>query len=135
MIRRPPRSTQSRSSAASDVYKRQLGVLRRQAAAGGHVDDQLDLVGVRREGGRLAVDRHQRDVVEVHVMGNTAGDGSSPGAQPTPLAGEKARQWRGRLAFVTIGAFRLYVPLRSCLSMKSAAFARERYVPVTPSPR
>src|SRR5659263_323054 len=25
MIRRPPRSTQSRSSAASDVYKRQLG--------------------------------------------------------------------------------------------------------------
>src|SRR5450756_2130463 len=26
MIRRPPRSTQSRSSAASDVYKRQLGV-------------------------------------------------------------------------------------------------------------
>ncbi len=27
MIRRPPRSTQSRSSAASDVYKRQLEVL------------------------------------------------------------------------------------------------------------
>src|SRR5450756_751540 len=27
MIRRPPRSTQSRSSAASDVYKRQLGRL------------------------------------------------------------------------------------------------------------
>src|SRR5680860_1765930 len=30
MIRRPPRSTQSRSSAASDVYKRQV----RQSAAG-----------------------------------------------------------------------------------------------------
>src|SRR5450756_3149809 len=28
MIRRPPRSTQSRSSAASDVYKRQLLVVR-----------------------------------------------------------------------------------------------------------
>src|SRR5450756_1395902 len=28
MIRRPPRSTQSRSSAASDVYKRQLYVLK-----------------------------------------------------------------------------------------------------------
>src|SRR5450756_3170606 len=28
MIRRPPRSTQSRSSAASDVYKRQLKALR-----------------------------------------------------------------------------------------------------------
>ena len=27
MLRRPPRSTQSRSSAASDVYKRQMGVL------------------------------------------------------------------------------------------------------------
>ena len=26
MIRRPPRSTQSRSSAASDVYKRQVGI-------------------------------------------------------------------------------------------------------------
>src|SRR5450756_3107549 len=28
MIRRPPRSTQSRSSAASDVYKRQVGHMR-----------------------------------------------------------------------------------------------------------
>src|SRR5450756_3088305 len=28
MIRRPPRSTQSRSSAASDVYKRQLSLVR-----------------------------------------------------------------------------------------------------------
>src|SRR5450756_3206656 len=49
MIRRPPRSTQSRSSAASDVYKRQghvsLGQLKvisaiescRTAALGGHV--------------------------------------------------------------------------------------------------
>ena len=27
MIRRPPRSTQSRSSAASDVYKRQVGAV------------------------------------------------------------------------------------------------------------
>src|SRR5450756_533488 len=27
MIRRPPRSTQSRSSAASDVYKRQVGTV------------------------------------------------------------------------------------------------------------
>src|SRR5665811_2198592 len=30
MIQRPPRSTRVRSSAASDVYKRQLEVLRRQ---------------------------------------------------------------------------------------------------------
>src|SRR5450756_120560 len=34
MIRRPPRSTQSRSSAASDVYKRQsLTLLRRELAS------------------------------------------------------------------------------------------------------
>src|SRR5674536_376401 len=32
MTRRPPRSTLSSSSAASDVYKRQGGALRRQAA-------------------------------------------------------------------------------------------------------
>src|SRR5450756_2589840 len=35
MIRRPPRSTQSRSSAASDVYKRQFMY---KAAADGEVD-------------------------------------------------------------------------------------------------
>ena len=34
MIRRPPRSTQSRSSAASDVYKRQLAEIRSAAVAG-----------------------------------------------------------------------------------------------------
>src|SRR5680860_874025 len=36
MIRRPPRSTQSRSSAASDVYKRQLKVMR---------GDRIGLIG------------------------------------------------------------------------------------------
>src|SRR5450756_2554419 len=34
MIRRPPRSTQSRSSAASDVYKRQAAVMDRVYWAG-----------------------------------------------------------------------------------------------------
>src|SRR5450756_2524586 len=49
MIRRPPRSTQSRSSAASDVYKRQglrrLAVLHHDAAAGraGGVRKALEL--------------------------------------------------------------------------------------------
>src|SRR5450756_1842450 len=33
MIRRPPRSTQSRSSAASDVYKRQLGLAAEEYAS------------------------------------------------------------------------------------------------------
>ena len=37
MIRRPPRSTQSRSSAASDVYKRQLGTY-----AESHIDLDRD---------------------------------------------------------------------------------------------
>src|SRR5450756_3249947 len=40
MIRRPPRSTQSRSSAASDVYKRQL-LLFAYRAAGGSEDATL----------------------------------------------------------------------------------------------
>src|SRR5450756_1815574 len=44
MIRRPPRSTQSRSSAASDVYKRQLGDL--GEGAGKEVHGRIGGVGV-----------------------------------------------------------------------------------------
>src|SRR5450756_3194965 len=44
MIRRPPRSTQSRSSAASDVYKRQT-VTRRNM---GHLPAIADIVGEMR---------------------------------------------------------------------------------------
>src|SRR5680860_1326833 len=45
MIRRPPRSTQSRSSAASDVYKRQVMLDTADIAGIGNADDdrQLDL--------------------------------------------------------------------------------------------
>src|SRR5450756_73691 len=46
MIRRPPRSTQSRSSAASDVYKRQIGLDMDQGRSGGVV--------------RIASDKHRR---------------------------------------------------------------------------
>ena len=57
MIRRPPRSTLDRSSAASDVYKRQPPV----AAQSG--DDLLQIIG-RREG-RLDRRRcNQRDAAE-----------------------------------------------------------------------
>ena len=42
MIRRPPRSTLDRSSAASDVYKRQLELL--DAVKAGVADDGLDAV-------------------------------------------------------------------------------------------
>src|SRR5450756_3240646 len=37
MIRRPPRSTQSRSSAASDVYKRQLRAVLTEVSLGGQL--------------------------------------------------------------------------------------------------
>ena len=46
MIRRPPRSTQSRSSAASDVYKRQVPVLRDVPDAGFDMPLQLVPKGV-----------------------------------------------------------------------------------------
>src|SRR5450756_687946 len=42
MIRRPPRSTQSRSSAASDVYKRQGGECDLASLVGGGDDEQAD---------------------------------------------------------------------------------------------
>src|SRR5680860_1848083 len=49
MIRRPPRSTQSRSSAASDVYKRQLidEELEPRAALPIHREDVLQTVRAR----------------------------------------------------------------------------------------
>src|SRR5450756_846823 len=43
MIRRPPRSTQSRSSAASDVYKRQGG---QRSLGGAHAQDDEDAGGL-----------------------------------------------------------------------------------------
>src|SRR5450756_2843306 len=48
MIRRPPRSTQSRSSAASDVYKRQPGTASTSPCPGaaGHPYDQPNPTGV-----------------------------------------------------------------------------------------
>src|SRR5450756_3255958 len=49
MIRRPPRSTQSRSSAASDVYKRQLEI---------HCHGEMSLLG-EDEGGPHKVDKEQ----------------------------------------------------------------------------
>ena len=44
MIRRPPRSTQSRSSAASDVYKRQTQAMQRVLFVGGNPFEQLSNV-------------------------------------------------------------------------------------------
>ena len=55
MIRRPPRSTLDRSSAASDVYKRQVGIDQdlvdaRQAAAFGQREDSQAAEIERNEG-------------------------------------------------------------------------------------
>src|SRR5450756_2403256 len=52
MIRRPPRSTQSRSSAASDVYKRQVceGKVRPRLCASRRTPDQAPCQGGRRAG-------------------------------------------------------------------------------------
>src|SRR5450756_2988661 len=60
MIRRPPRSTQSRSSAASDVYKRQDGEGGEEVADGGDVEHvarllRLHEVGLPRVGGLVEV--------------------------------------------------------------------------------
>src|SRR5450756_2843845 len=46
MIRRPPRSTQSRSSAASDVYKRQCQTLLKEVAG----KDVVTIEGLARDG-------------------------------------------------------------------------------------
>src|SRR5665811_1785111 len=46
MIRRPPRSTRVRSSAASDVYKRQVEDLRDRVMALQEVDDHFGVVAV-----------------------------------------------------------------------------------------
>ena len=58
MIRRPPRSTLDRSSAASDVYKRQVPE---------HVGDGVDVVAFveqdRREGAAQRVRRYSRHAV------------------------------------------------------------------------
>src|SRR5664280_3423720 len=68
MIRRPPRSTLSSSSAASDVYKRQA----------------LRVEGVRRAaGGVIDRDRHfPAAVVEVGLQGG--GEGKGRGGDPCP---------------------------------------------------
>src|SRR5450756_3044456 len=56
MIRRPPRSTQSRSSAASDVYKRQSPLVRSIAAREGISYTDLDKTSGTGMDGRITKD-------------------------------------------------------------------------------
>eukprot|EP00657_Telonema_sp_P-1_P005337 TRINITY_DN22616_c0_g1_i1.p1 TRINITY_DN22616_c0_g1~~TRINITY_DN22616_c0_g1_i1.p1 ORF type:complete len:134 (-),score=64.74 TRINITY_DN22616_c0_g1_i1:66-467(-) len=58
MIRRPPRSTQSRSSAASDVYKRQF-----DTQATDHITDRADRLQQAPEGAEQAEEDQQADDV------------------------------------------------------------------------
>src|SRR5680860_1862946 len=63
MIRRPPRSTQSRSSAASDVYKRQdTDAVHVQAQDHGFSLDSFhpEVEGTRSADGRVAVEMYVR---------------------------------------------------------------------------
>src|SRR5450756_509516 len=72
MIRRPPRSTQSRSSAASDVYKRQLRVLAVIAAAAVVVTGGV---------GWLLVRHYTTNITRKNVFANLSG-------RPDRLAGK-----------------------------------------------
>src|SRR5450756_2970801 len=82
MIRRPPRSTQSRSSAASDVYKRQ-GVAAGAADGDGADRERPDARAARRPGGLgLARADHRRGHP---ALGGVRLTVSEPGTGPEPL--------------------------------------------------
>ena len=73
MIRRPPRSTQSRSSAASDVYKRQVPTLPEESIhAGAIADSTIDARAVFGEklrcmAGRVTLVFHSDSALQQHL--------------------------------------------------------------------
>src|SRR5450756_2962386 len=69
MIRRPPRSTQSRSSAASDVYKRQIQYVVEEAVRAG-LDDVLMITGRSKR----SLDDHFDAVPELEAILEAKGD-------------------------------------------------------------
>src|SRR5450756_3151479 len=86
MIRRPPRSTQSRSSAASDVYKRQALIGDRADLALGddrqpdYIGDPLQLGGAARQGdGSLPAHRAVVQIDRDQLAAGKAGVGNAPG--------------------------------------------------------
>ena len=68
MIRRPPRSTQSRSSAASDVYKRQLQLRGFQQRIVENVDLRQFGVVHQAEVGRGALDRRIKEILRPDIV-------------------------------------------------------------------
>src|SRR5680860_271494 len=103
MIRRPPRSTQSRSSAASDVYKRQVSVEQRpQLGRRGNLEAR-SLLRQRVEDLGLRVRLHGVEDPEVGQSGLERGVG---GAHLFEVDHQK-RRW-------TIDEIYLHAPRGSC---------------------
>src|SRR5680860_1875260 len=87
MIRRPPRSTQSRSSAASDVYKRQASVLARSVSNG------INLRPVDEETLGVSLDETTTDETLAMVVTAFGGDPSDlgPVGRTSGIPGDKTR--------------------------------------------
>src|SRR5680860_365612 len=85
MIRRPPRSTQSRSSAASDVYKRQERFVVRSPVGGGH---RVQCPAVARDFAEDGAFGEVRSALELHVLDPVGGAGEArdlvAAADPVP---------------------------------------------------
>src|SRR5665213_2446822 len=93
MIRRPPRSTQSRSSAASDVYKRQL-IDERRKKREALVDLGIDPYPTRFDRTAMADDLHER---------HAGLDADVRTGEHVRLAGRvTAVRDHGKLSFVTL---------------------------------
>src|SRR5450756_1893094 len=105
MIRRPPRSTQSRSSAASDVYKRQLrpGALLVNAGRGATVDTPALVDALRSGRLRAALDVTDPEPLppnhplwrlpSVLISPHVAGDSRRSLARAYALAGDQIRRF------------------------------------------
>src|SRR5450756_1918503 len=99
MIRRPPRSTQSRSSAASDVYKRQV------TEGASTLPVVLDDILVTHDDGRTAVAlevlaeeaRDQQILLMTHhsAVAEAARLTSATVVKLAPLANSRSQPWRG----------------------------------------
>src|SRR5664280_3774636 len=102
MIRRPPRSTLSSSSAASDVYKRQLlpdgGVCRRwhsrrrlviDSSGSAHTDRNIFHLSIRFGSAALGGRTAEEELASFRTRGPTAGGGCT-GAAGVPLPASRA---------------------------------------------
>src|SRR5450756_2472089 len=74
MIRRPPRSTQSRSSAASDVYKRQVQEMFTTVHDNGYMVEQTTKGAISPSTGRTLPDRYIEGTCPICGYGEARGD-------------------------------------------------------------